>query len=76
MTILAIEADGTLSLPASLRQKLGLKRRAKALVEAEVRNGGVFLKAVPEPKPRSFSVAQMKQWIADDEAGMKKLKGS
>jgi bifunctional DNA-binding transcriptional regulator/antitoxin component of YhaV-PrlF toxin-antitoxin module len=74
MTLLAVDPKGNVALPPKLRQKLGLKGRAGSFVVAESRDGGVFLQAAPTPKPRDFSVAQMRQWIAEDEAAMKRLK--
>ena len=74
MTLLAINPKGTLSLPATLRRKLGLKGRAKSFVIAEAREGGILLQPAPTAKPRDFSVAQMKRWIAEDEGAMRRLK--
>ncbi len=74
MTLLAVDPKGTLSLPAKLRRKLGLKGHAKSFVIAEAREDGLLLQPAPTPKPRDFSVAQMKRWIAEDEAAMKWLK--
>jgi bifunctional DNA-binding transcriptional regulator/antitoxin component of YhaV-PrlF toxin-antitoxin module len=64
---LSVSPRGTITLPASIRQRLRLDSEHTLLL-IEERPDGVFLHpAIPVPI-RDLSADQIKKWIAQDEA--------
>jgi len=71
MTTLALSKRGSLTLPPALRRKMGLDKVRNPMVLVEERDGGLFLHPAMALPVRDVSKAQIKAWIARDEAEMK-----
>lgn len=71
MTTLALSKRGSLTLPPALRRKMGLDKVRNPMVLVEEREGGLFLHPAMALPVRDVSKAQIKAWIARDEAEMK-----
>ncbi len=71
MTTLALSKRGSLTLPPALRRKMGLDKVRNPMVLVEERDGGLFLHPAMTLPVRDVSKAQIKAWIARDEAEMK-----
>jgi bifunctional DNA-binding transcriptional regulator/antitoxin component of YhaV-PrlF toxin-antitoxin module len=70
---LPISKRGGLTLPPSLRRKLGLDGIESPLVIVEERDGGLFLQAAAAVPVRDIPRATIDRWIARDEAEMAAL---
>ncbi|MDQ5980912.1 MAG: hypothetical protein QG602_3890 [Verrucomicrobiota bacterium] len=71
MTTLALSKRGSLTLPPALRRKMGLDKARNPMVLVEERDGGLFLHPAMALPVRDVTKAQIKAWIARDEAEMK-----
>jgi bifunctional DNA-binding transcriptional regulator/antitoxin component of YhaV-PrlF toxin-antitoxin module len=71
MTTLALSKRGSLTLPPELRRKLGLDKLSNPLLLVEERDGGLFLQPAVALAVRDLPKAQLKAWVARDEAEMK-----
>ncbi len=71
MTTLALSKRGSLTLPPELRRKLGLDKLRHPMLIVEEREGGLFLHPATAVPMRDIPKAQIKAWIARDEAEMK-----
>lgn len=71
MTTLALSKRGSLTLPPELRRKLGLDKLSNPMLLVEERDGGLFLQPAVALAVRDLPKAQLKAWIARDEAEMK-----
>lgn len=67
---LPISKRGGLTLPPSLRRKLGLDGIDSPLVIVEERDGGLFLQAAAAVPVRDIPREKLARWIARDEAEM------
>lgn len=67
---LPISKRGGLTLPPSLRRKLGLDGIKSPLVIVEERDGGLFLQAAAAVPVRDIPRETLSRWIARDEADM------
>jgi bifunctional DNA-binding transcriptional regulator/antitoxin component of YhaV-PrlF toxin-antitoxin module len=76
MTTLALSKRGSLTLPPALRRKMGLDKVRNPMVLVEERDGGLFLHPAVALPVRDVSKAQLKAWIARDEADMKALQAA
>jgi bifunctional DNA-binding transcriptional regulator/antitoxin component of YhaV-PrlF toxin-antitoxin module len=72
---LPINKRGGLTLPPSLRRKLGLEGIDNPLVIVEERDGGIFLQPAAAIPVRDISSAQLARWISRDEGEMKAFTG-
>jgi bifunctional DNA-binding transcriptional regulator/antitoxin component of YhaV-PrlF toxin-antitoxin module len=70
---LPISKRGGLTLPPSLRRKLGLDGIDSPLVIVEEREGGLFLQAAAAVPMRDIPRETLARWIARDEAEMAAL---
>lgn len=61
---------GSLTLPPSLRRKMGLDEMRKPMLLVEECEGGVFLRPAVAPTVRDIPKKQIEAWIARDEAEM------
>jgi len=71
MTTLLLSKRGSLTLPPEIRRKLGLDKVSNPMVIVEERDGGLFLQPAVALPMRDLPKAQIKAWIARDEADMK-----
>ncbi len=71
MTTLALSKRGSLTLPPALRRKMGLDKLRNPMLIVEEREGGLFLHPAVAMAVRDLPKAQVKAWIAQDEAEMK-----
>jgi len=71
MTTLALSKRGSLTLPPALRRKMGLDKLTNPMLLVEERDGGLFLQPAVALPVRDIPKAQIKAWIARDEAEMK-----
>jgi hypothetical protein len=71
MTTLALSKRGSLTLPPSLRRKMGLDKLANPMLLVEERDGGLFLQPAVALPVRDIPKAQIQAWIARDEAEMR-----
>ncbi len=71
MTTLPLSKRGTLTLPPELRRKMGLDKLKNPMLLVEERDGGLFLQPAMALPMRDLPKAQIKAWIARDEADMK-----
>jgi hypothetical protein len=71
MTTLALSKRGSLTLPPELRRKMGLDKLRNPLLIVEERDGGLFLHPAAAMPMRDIPKAQIKAWIARDEADLK-----
>ena len=76
MTTLALSKRGSLTLPPELRRKLGLDKLSNPMLLVEERDGGLFLQPAVALAVRDLPKAQLKAWIARDEAEMKVFKAT
>lgn len=61
---------GSLTLPPSLRRKMGLDKLRNPMVVVEERDGGLFLQTAVAMPVRDLPKGTIEQWIARDEADM------
>lgn len=71
MTTLPLSKRGSLTLPPALRRKMGLDKVKNPVLLVEERDGGLFLHPAMTLPVRDVTKAQIKAWIARDEAEMK-----
>jgi hypothetical protein len=69
-TTLPLNKRGGLTLPPSLRRKMGLDKLRNPMVVVEERDGGLFLQAAVAMPVRDLPKGTIEQWIARDEADM------
>jgi hypothetical protein len=67
---------GSLTLPPSLRRKVGLDKMRNPMVLIEERDGGLFLQAAVTLPIRDIPKKQISAWIARDEAEMAAIRAS
>lgn len=72
-TTLPVSKRGALTLPPSLRRKLGLDRLSSPMVIIEEREGGLFLQPAATVPVRDIPKETIARWIARDEAEMAQL---
>lgn len=70
-TTLPLSKRGSLTLPPSLRRKMGLDKLRQPMVLVEEREGGLFLQPAVTLPVRDLPKAQIQAWIARDEAEMR-----
>ena len=70
-TTLPLSKRGSLTLPPALRRKLGLDKLRNPMLLVEEREGGLFLHPAVALPMRDLPKAQLRAWIARDEAEMK-----
>ena len=71
MTTLALSKRGSVTLPPELRRKMGLDKLRNPLLIVEEREGGLFLHPAAAMPVRDIPKAQIKAWVARDEAELK-----
>jgi bifunctional DNA-binding transcriptional regulator/antitoxin component of YhaV-PrlF toxin-antitoxin module len=71
MTTLLLSKRGSLTLPPELRRKMGLDKVRNPMLLVEERDGGLFLQPAVAMPVRDLPKAQIRAWIARDEADMK-----
>jgi bifunctional DNA-binding transcriptional regulator/antitoxin component of YhaV-PrlF toxin-antitoxin module len=71
MTTLTLSKRGSLTLPPEIRRKMGLDKVRNPMLLVEERDGGLFLHPAATVPVRDLPKAQIKAWIARDEADMK-----
>lgn len=76
MTTLALSKRGSLTLPPELRRKLGLDKVRNPMLLVEERDGGLFLQPAAAVPVRDLPKAQIKAWIARDEAEMRAFRAA
>ena len=76
MTTLPLSKRGSLTLPPALRRKMGLDKLRNPMLLVEERDGGLFLHPAMALPVRDVTKAQIKAWIARDEAEMKALQAA
>ena len=69
-TTIPLTKRGSLTLPPSLRRKMGLDKLRNPMVVVEERDGGLFLQAAVAVAVRDLPKGTIEQWIARDEADM------
>jgi len=74
MTTLTMSKRGCVTIPPSIRKRLGLDGVENPLLIVEERGGGVFLQPATAVAVRSFSAEQINGWIKDDETEMAELR--
>lgn len=76
MKTLLLSKRGSLTLPPEIRRKMGLDKVRNPMVLVEERDGGLFLQPAAALPVRDLPKAQLKAWIARDEADMKAFKAA
>ena len=71
MTTLVLSKRGSVTLPPELRRKMGLDKLRNPMLLVEEREGGLFLHPAAAMPMRDIPKAQIKAWMARDEADMK-----
>jgi len=69
-TTLPLTKRGSLTLPPSLRRKMGLDKLRNPMVLVEEREGGLFLQPAVAMPVRDLPKGTIEHWIARDEAEM------
>ena len=69
-TPIPLTKRGSLTLPPSLRRKMGLDKLRNPMVVVEERDGGLFLQTAVAMPVRDLPKGTIEQWIARDEADM------
>ena len=69
-TTIPLTKRGSLTLPPSLRRKMGLDKLRNPMVVVEERDGGLFLQTAVAVAVRDLPKGTIEQWIARDEADM------
>lgn len=69
-TTIPLTKRGSLTLPPSLRRKMGLDKLRNPMVVVEERDGGLFLQPAVAMPLRDLPKGTIEQWIARDEADM------
>jgi bifunctional DNA-binding transcriptional regulator/antitoxin component of YhaV-PrlF toxin-antitoxin module len=69
-TTIALTKRGSLTLPPSLRRKMGLDKLRNPMVVVEERDGGLFLHAAVAMPVRDLPKGTIEKWIVRDEADM------
>jgi len=75
-TTLPLSKRGSLTLPPEMRRKLGLDQQLNPLLLVEERDGGLFLQPAAALAVRDLPKAQLKAWMARDEAAMKAFRAA
>jgi hypothetical protein len=70
MTTIPMTKRGSLTLPPSLRRKMGLDKMRNPMVIVEEREGGLFLQPAVALPIRDIPKKQIEEWMARDEADM------
>lgn len=70
-TTLPLSKRGSLTLPPSLRRKMGLDKLRNPMLLVEERDGGLFLQPAVALPVRDLPKAQIQAWIARDETEMR-----
>ena len=70
-TTLPLSKRGSLTLPPALRRKMGLDKLRNPMLLVEEREGGLFLHPAVTLPMRDLPKAQLRAWVARDEAEMK-----
>lgn len=73
---LPLSKRGSLTLPPTVRQKMGLDKLPNPMVLVEEREGGLFLQPAVALPVRDLPKKQIKEWIARDEAGMEAFRAT
>lgn len=69
-TTIPLTKRGSLTLPPSLRRKMGLDKLRNPMVVIEERDGGLFLQAAVAMPVRDLPKGTIERWIVEDEADM------
>jgi bifunctional DNA-binding transcriptional regulator/antitoxin component of YhaV-PrlF toxin-antitoxin module len=69
-TTIPLTKRGSLTLPPSLRRKMGLDKLRNPMVVVEERDGGLFLQPAVAMPVRDLPKGKIEQWITRDEADM------
>ena len=69
-TTIPMTKRGSLTLPPSLRRKMGLDKMRNPMLLVEEREGGLFLQPAVALPIRDIPKKQIEAWIARDEAEM------
>jgi bifunctional DNA-binding transcriptional regulator/antitoxin component of YhaV-PrlF toxin-antitoxin module len=69
-TTIPMTKRGSLTLPPSLRRKMGLDKMRNPMLLVEEREGGLFLQPAVAMPIRDIPKKQIEAWIARDEAEM------
>ena len=72
-TVVPISKQGTFTLPALLRRKLGFGQGDNPLILVEERDGEIVLRPATAVEVRDLPVEAIENWIAEDEAGMREF---
>lgn len=75
-TVLPISKRGTVTLPPALRRKYGFDQMENPLVILEERDGELILRPAAAVPVRDLPLAVIKDWIAEDESGMREFEES
>lgn len=75
-TPLPVSKRGSLTLPPTLRRKLGLDKLKHPMVIVEEKQGGLFIQPAAAVPVRDTPKGTIAKWIATDEADMKQLKAA
>jgi hypothetical protein len=75
-TTIPMTKRGSLTLPPSLRRKMGLDKMRNPMLLVEEREGGLFLQPAVALPIRDIPKKQIEAWIARDEAEMAAFRGS
>ncbi len=75
-TTLPLSKRGSLTLPPSLRRKMGLDKLRNPMLLVEERDGGLFLQPAVAVPVRDLPKAQIQAWIARDEAEMRAVQAA
>jgi len=70
-TTLPLSKRGSLTLPPSLRRKMGLDKLRNPMLLVEERDGGLFLQPAVTLPVCDLPKAQIQAWVARDEAEMR-----
>lgn len=75
-TTIPMTKRGGLTLPPSLRRKMGLDKMRNPMLLVEEREGGLFLQPAVALPVRDIPKKQIEAWIARDELEMAAFRGS
>ena len=75
-TTIPMTKRGSLTLPPSLRRKMGLDKMRNPMLLVEEREGGLFLQPAVALPIRDIPKKQIEAWIARDEAEMAAFRAS
>ncbi len=71
---LTMTKRGGVTLPPSMRRKLGLDKLRNPLLLVEERDGGLFLQPAAALPVRDIPAAKIQQWLAQDKADLKEIR--